>query len=335
MFLSKRNGVWYLWYVDDTNRKKKISTHTHKKADAIRFMQSFAPSYNSPTTLSQFISQLLSLRSGDFSPGTLGIYRKSFDKLIAAIGDLPLAKLGPIHYDRFISERGKVISPTTLNIELRTIKAGLKMAAKWKIVSRSPFEGMKSNKVPDKQVRYFSREELRKLVDTISQSWLKDVVMFAALTGMRRSEILSLRWEQVDLGRRVLHIENSDEFRTKTRKRRSIPLSSIVLSLLVRRKQEISEYVFSKDGERISPHLVSRWTRRYIDKLGFSGDLHFHSIRVSVGSYLAEQGISIYHISRLLGHTNVRTTEAFYAHVQPAALSEAVEQLDIDIPPTP
>ena len=85
--------------------------------------------------------------------------------------------------------------------------------------------------------------ELRKIRDAhaakfnynfaaIAEDWLKEVVIFAALTGMRRGEILNLRWEQIDLQRRIIFIQSSLAFKTKQGKRRVMPMSDIVYSLL-------------------------------------------------------------------------------------------------------
>jgi hypothetical protein len=76
MFLSRRKGIWYLWYADESGIRRKVSARTSKKSAAYRFRHSFKPSaeHSSPT-LSESVDRLVMLKAVDYSPGTPGIYR--------------------------------------------------------------------------------------------------------------------------------------------------------------------------------------------------------------------------------------------------------------------
>jgi hypothetical protein len=139
MFLSKRNGIFYLWYDNEKGKRRKVSTRCTKKSDALQFLKKFSPSNSSPVTISSFASNLLAMLSREYASGTLKIYKKSFENLIKIAGDIQIRTLTAYHFDEYRSERLKSVKPVTVNIELRTLKAGLGMALKWKMIEVNPF----------------------------------------------------------------------------------------------------------------------------------------------------------------------------------------------------
>jgi hypothetical protein len=109
MFLSKRNGVYYLWYRDADGNKKKVSTHCRQKKDALRFLQSFRedspPKKLSSPNLSEFFCNLESCLIATHRPGTVDIYRKSWNHLLEIAGDIPLSYLSALHFDHYKAAR--------------------------------------------------------------------------------------------------------------------------------------------------------------------------------------------------------------------------------------
>jgi integrase len=329
MFLSKRNGIYYLWYTNESGRKQKISTHTSHKPQAIQFLRDFhSKGNNSRVTLSALLAELIKVRSGEYAEGTLDIYQKSFRHLQRLFGDIRIRLLSPYHFDRYKAERLKAVSATTVNIELRALKAALGVATKWKMIESNPFSRLELARLSEQAPVYFTRTDFKLLLESIKEAWLRDVILFALLSGARRGEIVNLRWTDVDLDNRLVHIQSGTNFRTKTGKRRTIPTNDLSYHLLMNRR-DISScgYVFSNNNHKLMASWVTHRLKRYVRKLGLNHRLHFHSLRHSTGSWLAQGGISIYQISRLLGHSTVRTTEMFYAHLEPSALREAVGSL--------
>lgn len=99
----------------------------------------------------------------------------------------------------------------------------------------------------------FSRENFQKLISFIKEGWLRELVIFAVLTGMRRGEITNLRGQDVDLGKKLLTIQSNLTFKTKSGKRRTIPLNETSLYILSsRHMRDTSEYVLTLNGKRIS-----------------------------------------------------------------------------------
>jgi integrase len=169
--------------------------------------------------------------------------------------------------------------------------------------------------VPEREPIFYTKTDFLRLIATIKEDWLRSVVIFSAHTGMRQGEILLLKWSQIDLDRRMINIESNKGFRTKAGRRRTIPINNTVCHLL-RSKMEIkkTDYVFTLNGDVINRRWVGEKLRRYVRQLGLNRKLNFHSLRHSFASWLAMDGVSIYQISKLLGHSDVSVTQDFYAH---------------------
>ena len=107
------------------------------------------------------------------------------------------------------------ISRTTLNIEPRSLRAAFNIAVRWELNPHNPFKGVRLCPVDELTTPYISIGDLKTLVDRIPLGWFRDVVIVVAMTGMRRGEILNLKWNAVDLDRHLIVIQSSEDFRTK------------------------------------------------------------------------------------------------------------------------
>src|SRR5262249_7305024 len=99
---------------------------------------------------------------------------------------------------RYVTERSGDVSPATVRKELNTLTHMLGLAVEWELIPFNPAQRVKSPRLPAGRVRYLQPTELRALIDA-SLDWLKPIVALAASTGMRRSEIIGLRWLDVDM----------------------------------------------------------------------------------------------------------------------------------------
>jgi integrase len=355
MFLSKHhNGIYYLWFHNEQGKKQKVSTRCTYKSDALRFLQSFkSDEYErrqktKRRLLSEFLTDFLFYAEGSFSKGTIAIYKAALSNFISIIGDLPLTAYTPQHFDTYKTERQKPIKivtikdgtkkeklritkPVTVNIELRTLRAFFRTAVRWKLLEKTPFD-IQLVRVPETQPVFLTKDDLLKLIAAIKQLWLREVVIFAVSTGLRRGEIANLKWNQIDLQRKLMFIENSPTFKTKTGKRRILPLNDTAIYLLKSKEgKEISEYVFSLNGKPIYANWITHLFKGYVKKSNLSNqNIHFHSLRHSFASWLAQSGTSVYVIKDLLGHSDVKTTQ-IYSHLQPELLHSEVNKISINL----
>jgi integrase len=331
---KRNNGIWYVLYTIDGKRRWK-STHSRTKSDALSKLSELEKTPPGPVShksLKEFEELFLSYAVENYAQSTLGIFQRAFRDLENIVGNPPLDSLSHLHLDTYRTARLKAVSPASVNIELRALRSMMSVAVRWKLLSENPFRGMKQVRVPEKPPTYFSQRDLQILLSTIKEEWFKELVAFAALSGMRRGEILNLRWENVDLPNRLVRVQSDESFRTKTGKNRIIPLNEIAAQLLIQRQRDLSaEYVFSLAGHRISPRYISHKLKRHVRKAGVNPNLHFHSLRHTFATWLVQAGVSIYEVQKLLGHSSVAMTQ-IYSHLAPTELHSAVNRIALELP---
>jgi len=339
--LSKRsNQIYYIGYYVSGRRRWK-STGATLKPDALKALTQFKELMQTrarSVSLQQFIADFLAYGVSTYSPKTLKMYEAILGKFSALVRDISLGELNPQHVDRYKAVRlsackGKgeqKISPISVNVELRMLKAAFNTARRWKMVDSNIFEGVSFAEVPERAPVFFSRSDFEKLLQNIKHNWLKEAVVFSVVTGVRRGELVNLRWQDVDLQRRVIQIQSNGAFKTKQGRKRTIPLNKTAL-LLLRSKQgkDTSEYLFTHNGKQIDDEWLSQAFRKAVKdaKLGKEG-LHWHSLRHTFSSWLVQDGASLFQVQQLLGHVDSKTTQV-YAHLQPSEMHSTVNRIDL------
>lgn len=257
------------------------------------------------------------------------MYRRSLSLFQGLVGNKYVSAVTAKDADNYRTMRAKQVSPVSVNIELRTLKASFSLAMRWKLISENPFKSISFIKVPEQQPTYIRKEDFGKLILAIPDQWFKEVVTFAVLTGMRRGEIINLRWSDVDFDQRLLRVQNSDTFTTKTGKRRSVPMNETVFRLLwTMSLAPKGEYVFMYQGFKMRPDLVTHKFRHCLRKSGLDKKIHFHSLRHTFATWLVQGSVSIYEVQKLLGHSSITVTQV-YSHLVSSELHDAVRKLDV------
>lgn len=214
----------------------------------------------------------------------------------------------------------KAISGHSVLKELNVLKHLLRVCVEWEIIPFSPAQGLKSPRVPAGRVRYLQPAELRNLL-AVSPVWLKPIIGVAVCTGMRRSEILGLRWLDVDLANSRIMLPQ-----TKNGEGRIVYLNQSALaalrSVLLEAPQNSMQRIFAN----ITPEQVSMAFARLCRLLKIA-DFRFHDLRHTAASWLRMQGADIHTVAQLLGHKDLRMA-ARYQHLSPAFLADAVARLD-------
>jgi integrase len=127
---------------------------------------------------------------------------------------------------------------------------------------------------------YLTPEDFQKLLSVIHYGWFRDLVRFAVSTMMRVGEIVNLKWSSIDLERRLILVENTETYRTKTRKSRVIPMNEWVYYFLVQKERK-SEYVFTfPDGKSLKVGYVSHRFTKYVRKAPIDQKIHFRCVAV-------------------------------------------------------
>ena len=279
--------------------------------------------------LSEF--QILFLDSMTLSEGTLNIYHGALKNMVTIVGDIDIEQLTALHWEKYKRVRSGKVSPVTTNIELRSLKAAMNRAVDWKLLSSNPFHRQKLCMVPESVPTFFSVDDFERLIQATRDVWFRRIAILGVLTGMRRSEIVNLQWGDIDFTQKTIRIQSSGDFKTKAGKRRVIAVGETVIAVLEQihpADAENSMYVFTFRGEKIKPALLTKKLKRAVRVSRVDNQhLHFHSLRHTFASWLAQKGTSIYEIQKLLGHTDIKTTQ-IYAHLLPNELHKTVGQLE-------
>jgi integrase len=302
---------------------------------------------------------------GQASPKTAERYgellRGQITPFIGAIAlqDLKANDIGKWHATLLASGRKDGeggVSPLTVRHAHRLLCKALKEAQRHGLIVRDPTIGERPPKVVREEIIILSGDEARAVVTKLADHPIYPKAILALFAGLRRSEILALKWSHVDLDRKVLRVvealeETAEGLRFKTPKsragKRDVTLPDIVVTVLREHRKRVSEQrmrlgagglpsdalVFSRlDGGPLSPNALSKEWRASAASIGVTVGLH--ALRHTHVSHLISTGVDVVKISRRVGHSDIATTLNVYAHLFDAredkaaeAINEAVEAL--------
>lgn len=214
-----------------------------------------------------------------------------------------------------------LLSGSTINRELAFLKVVFSKAVVWKKANHNPVLGVRFfNEQEKSRVRYLTQAEQERLLSVCAPE-LRRIVLMALRTGARQSEILGIRWRDVDPVTNQVTIP-----KTKGGGKRYIPLHGDVAELLSQMPRT-GEYVFQ--GRNAGPVVWDGALRIAWEKsLATAGivDFRFHDLRHTTASQLAMRGASLQAIAAILGHSTTRMAER-YAHLSPAHVSATLALL--------
>jgi len=282
-------------------------------------------------TLQQAIDEYLSYARANFSVNTCRDYvsiTKSISKFLGP--DIPVCEVTIRDIERYkASKNNGKLSPHTVNYDLRCIKAFFNLLVQWNMIEKNPCKGIKRLRTDDTIRPYLQREELQKLLAYTAGSVLQPIIVFAVLTGLRLGEIVNLTWDDIMLEKRKIIVRSNGGFRTKTGKMRTLPINSELYRLLTDMRDKTGLLFKQENGEPYRGEFISKQFKKAVRECKLNPKLHFHSLRHTFGSYLVEQGVSLFHVQQLMGHSSPYVTQ-IYAHLGSAELMSSVEKLRTD-----
>jgi len=328
-----RKGGFYISFIDANGRrrqKKLKGAYTLTQARALRAAErqkvekSQALGYTPPTreTFAEIVPRYLNHQKARLTPAAYlrsqGIIE---NHLKSEFGQRRLTDIRRVDVQKYITERSAHVAPGSVIKELNTLKHVLNLAIEWELIPINPCERIKPPRVPAGRVRYLQPTELRAVLDACP-AWLRPIVALLAFTGMRRSELLGLRWLDLDLpGCRIVLPQ------TKSGDGRTVWLNALAcrtLDSVPRNDAPSTARVFP--ANEFQPNNVSLAFLRSCRKVGIL-DFRLHDLRHTAASWMRMQGADIHTVALLLGHKDLRMA-ARYQHLSPAYLQEAVRGLD-------
>lgn len=336
MGLFKRNRVWWMSF-SYQGRQVRRSTGTSDRRLAEGILSKVkvklieGEHFDKLEEQERTVKEMLERYTKERALGTnaVGIRRDRsvLKHLLPVFGSMVLAQVTPKSIAAYRTQRQvEKAKPSTIVKELGLFKAAFNVAIReWEWCRDNPVQRVSMGRVNNARVRYVDDATFERICFACP-AWLKPIVVVARYTGMRRENLVTLMWSQVDLTRRFVVLEH-----TKNGDRLGLPLCEPVLRVLeeLRRKRGLGQRVFmSADREPVTGDAIGMAFKRACSQAGVT-DFRFHDLRHTFASALVQRGVDLYRVQRLLGHRDGRMTQR-YAHLAPENLRDAVEVFNGD-----
>ena len=244
-------------------------------------------------------------------------------QLVEEFGNLNVMDLNTMIVERYQTKHLSTRKPATTNRMMACLKHMLTKAVDWDMASEETLKQVRKVKFlkeNNKRLRFLDVDECKRLISCCPKH-LKPIVITALNTGMRRGEILSLKWEQVDLRHGYISLRD-----TKSGEGREIPINKTLDGLFNEMPHSIeSIYIFTdKDG---NPY---KGVKRSFNTALRNAEIYgatFHTLRHTFASQLVMASVDLASVQELLGHKSLNMTLR-YAHLAPEHKTKAVKKLD-------
>lgn len=234
-----------------------------------------------------------------------------------------LADIKPLNVQEFVRARlEEGVTKTTVNRGLQILKRMFNLASDWGYASENPVTKVRLfSEKGNKKERILAADEDRALMESCPEH-LRSIVITALNSGMRRGEILKLRWAAVNFDKRIVRVEE-----TKSGEPRKVDMNAVLFEFLRRQRilNPAGDYVFT-NPDTGKPYVeVGKAFRAACRRAGIKG-LRFHDLRHTFASRLIAAGADIITVRDLLGHSSVKLTER-YTHSNGEQKRRAVDLL--------
>ncbi len=335
MYLFKRsNGRYYIRYQQLNGKMTCISTCTKTKSDALRFVSNFRKELDFreshktiPIKLKDFFREFLKYSESVHRPKHTETLEASFNVIMRYFGDIALSELTITSLQKYAEDRLRSVSVHSVKRDKANLSSAFSYAISRKYLLDNIAKMIRHPKLPEKQPSFLGDYEFDLLLDKVKEADLKDLFIFAVNTGLRQMELLTLHWGQIDFKDKYVILDNSG-YLTKSKKVRTIPLSLKAMQIVTNRElKKNGQLVFTLEGKPIKPDYISHKFKSYVLESRINSKLNFHSLRHTFASWLVQRGVSIYEVSKLLGHSSVNVTQ-IYSHLRTDDLKNAIDKLN-------
>jgi integrase len=311
----------------------------------------------SKLTFAQFLERWLDDAKPRISPRTYERYSEIVRKnIIPALGSVYLTKLRPTQiagaYSAALASGrrdGKGgLAPSTIIYLHRIIRQSLGQAVRWELLVRNPADAVDPPKAERRTLSTYDMDQTADLLEALRETRLRLPVLIAVMCGLRRGEIVALRWKHIDLAAgKMAVIESAEQTAAgvrykppKSGKGRSVALSEMVVAELRQHRlaqaeellrlgvrQSDSTFVYTQqDGAPVQPRSLSQmWAAT---ETGLPR-VPFHNLRHTHATHMLTAGVHPKVASERLGHSRVGITLDLYSHVLPGMQEDAAARIDM------
>ena len=286
-------------------------------------------------------------------PATLSSYRETLRlHIVPMLGRAKLRALTPAHVRRLLADRAASgLGPRSVQIVHSTLRSMLAEAVREELVERNVAAIVRAPSVQRAEVQPWSPDEAATFLRSAADHRLYGLFAVGVAIGLRKGELLALRWADVDLEQGLLQVRRTVQRLPEaglvfgppksSRSRRTVPLPDISVRVLrAHRARQAAEVlalgpawveaglVFTSTvGTVIEPRNLSRLFDELISQAGVRR-IRFHDLRHTCASMLLAQGVPARVVMDVLGHSQLAITTDLYSHVMPTALREAARAVD-------
>lgn len=332
--LYKRNKRWH-YHFCFRGKQYRGSTHTETKelaklyADKIYndfYLNKHHIKYTN-TLIADFIQFHLNTQENNLSQMWLYIKSKILNKFLTFAKEHNIEFLHEIRLDileKYKSLLLKENKPKTVKNILGTIHTMLKHAVKLNYIKDNPVSQLDSIRgIQKNKQRYLSQNEINTILKASNEYYFKDLILVGLYTGMRRGELVNLCFEDVDINKKLIYVKNKDNFTTKSRKERVLPLHQKLYEFFSINKNK-KGYCFLNNGNQINLKTLTLNFKKLCLKLDMR-NVSLHTLKHTFVSWCLIENISIFKVAKWAGHSTTHITE-LYSHLCP----EENIQRDID-----
>ena len=328
--LKKIDGGWYIDFTFDKKRIRKFGGRTKGQArhvlETLRSMKKTEKTYEElgfkkpekkqDVLFEDFSIEFMELHS-KLNKKSWKRDEESLKHLKPFLKGKALQYIGPELMENYKVKRVAKVSKATVNREMALIKTMFNKAVEWGKLDTNRLIKVKKFKEDQRDMRILDDEEMILLIDS-ALPHLKPIVILASNTAMRRNEILSLKWENVDFKNGIIHVKASKSGD------REVPMNYKVFDTLTE-LPKTSEHVFPnpQTGSHITD--VKNSFKTACRNANITG-LRFHDLRHCAATRMIQAGVNLVDVSRILGHSSILMTMR-YAHSTTKSMREAVEKL--------
>ena len=305
-----------------------------------------------PKKISEWMDEWLELYIPNVEETTrVGYKTKVRNYIKPYLGDIYVQSLRTPHVQRMVNDMlARGLSPKNIRDTYNNINAAMKKALVLRMIPYNPCEGVVLPKLKRYKAKVYNINMIHQVLGVAEGTDMYLPILLCTTAGLRRGELLALRWEDIDFQNNILKVRNNlvrgeKDYIIKEPKSesgiRDIHIGSEVVSYL---KKERAKYVTDMmnygigfrnygfvirqyDGSPLKPDSMSRKWRRFLGTNNLP-PIRFHDLRHSHATALIQAGVSPKVVQERLGHSDVQITLNTYTHVLPEMDIEAAETLD-------